>query len=278
MSPETSSLIHHYHSISPLRDKRLFSHFLIPGYQMTTISSVRSDIEEHVQLAKLNLGMLITLIDDLADHPEHFNPKLLEHLYKLLPGQIPSTTPHLSKEDRKTYQLAEKLVTNLDQHLRELPHYQGLIELLIFDLEEIYRANHYAEKMRQFPTLRNLKESQHYGPYNMGMLAAGLIDLMGSKTIDINELGQSRECFLLGQRMGRIGNLLSTYQRELNENDLTNEISLSQDETYSEKLESEFLNLKLELLAKDLKSFNVYNYAQGMEKLFNLHMGLVGII
>lgn len=278
MSPETTQLISQYQFHSSIRDPRLFSDFLIPGYKLTTISSVSELHDKKVQMAKLNLGMFITLIDDLADNPIHFNPKLLQHMYLLFPGGNPQTIPHLSKSDRATYELAKKLMENIHSQIKELPHYQSLKEILNFDLETVYRANRYSELMHVHPQMINLKESQEYGPYNMGMLAAGMLDLMGSEHLVTEELGIAREVFLLGQRMGRIGNLLATYQREIAENDVTNEISVAGNLLYQDNLKRECLKLKEEIEDRPILTFDASAYAEGMNKLFDLHLSLMGVI
>jgi hypothetical protein len=280
MSLEVNTLITHYHSHSPIRDPRLFSHFLVPGYKMTTLNSVSKSYEEKVLMAKLNLGMFITLIDDLADNPQFFNPKLLQHLYQLLPGRIPLCTPHLSKEDRATYELGKELITNLYENIRALPHYTKLISIFIFDLEQIYLANRYSELLNSHSDIANLKESQNYGHYNMGIVAAGMIDLMGCAFFELGDLGMARECFLSGQRMGRIGNLIATYPREERENDLTNEITISKIgyQAYTPKLIQEFARLKQEITQTKLSSFNTHDYAHSMQQLFELHMNLLGVI
>lgn len=277
MSPE-SQLIHHYQFHSSIRDPRLFSDFLIPGYKITTTNSVSQALDKKVQMAKLNLGMFITLIDDLADHPTYFNPKLLQHMYLLFPGGSNLTIPHLSKSDRATYELGRKLMENIHSQIKDLPHYQSLKEILHFDLETIYRANRYSELMHLHPQMINLKESQEYGPYNMGMLAAGMIDLMGSELFVANELGLAREVFLLGQRMGRIGNLLATHHREIAEKDVTNEISVAGNLQYRENLRVEFLKLKNEIESRPILTFDSREYAKGMDKLFDLHLSLMGVI
>ena len=81
--------------------------------------------------------------------------------------------------------------------------------------------------MGRYPFIRNLSESRSLGPYNMGMVAAGMIDVIGSHKFPLCELGSLREGLVMGQRLGRIANLLSTFHREISEDDKTNEILLS---------------------------------------------------
>ena len=73
--------INYYMSLLKNRPRELFSYFLMKGYKCTTISSVHFNNLENVLNAKMYLGMLITLIDDLADNPSCSNPNLSKIIY-----------------------------------------------------------------------------------------------------------------------------------------------------------------------------------------------------
>jgi hypothetical protein len=112
----------------------------------------------------------------------------------------------------------------------------------------------------------------------MGIVMAGMIDLMSISTFKINELGQSREIFLLGQRAGRISNVLTTLEREIYEKDITNEIL-----SYNHKnTQSSITDLELELADiinrlmnyKNIKCFSTAKYSIGIKKLHDLHQNL----
>src|SRR3990167_2533466 len=72
-----------YREYFPHRQEYLFNHFLLKGYQLTTLSSVADEFFPDLLSAKLHLGMLITLLDDFADHPKFHQPQLLDKLYQL---------------------------------------------------------------------------------------------------------------------------------------------------------------------------------------------------
>src|ERR1700752_1519100 len=75
--------LNRYRKIITHRDDRLFTEFLPKGYDYTMLSSVDDSLYNKVALAKFHLGMLITLLDDFADHPKYHNPRLLKEIYKL---------------------------------------------------------------------------------------------------------------------------------------------------------------------------------------------------
>lgn len=275
-------LASHYESVSTLRDRRLFTVFLVDGYKMTTLASVPTVNQDEVVYAKVCLGMLITLYDDLADNPVSLNPKLLKQLYRLNLGDCLEKTVSLNIEEERMYQFACLLFSELHESVRFLIHSDQMLDILIFDIKQIFLANQYAELMTSRPEIRNLHESKAHGPYNMGMVAAGIIDLMASPNFQMTELGKLRELLIQGQRLGRIGNLINTFEREQSEGDLTNEMMLHPDGV--EASQTSLLNelslglAKMRELQNDVSSITIKNYAQSLSDLFQLHTVMKGII
>jgi hypothetical protein len=69
--------------------------------------------------------------------------------------------------------------------------------------------------------LLNVQEHDMYLPHNMQMMSFATMDLMCSPDFDRRELGKLREVIWHAQSMGRIGNLVSTWQREIADRDFT---------------------------------------------------------
>ena len=277
METKVQDLVDKYLTVFTHRDPRLFTDFLVTGYRKTTLSCVDQHLREEVMYAKVCLGMLITLYDDLADNPGFFSPVLLKDLYRLGLDEI-----YYPKELNPTHDLALHLFREMRETLRRFPRYMDYKPILSFDVKHIFLANQYSELMTAYPSIRNLSEGRSFGPYNMGMVAAGMIDLMASSRIETKELGKIREVLIQGQRIGRIGNVITTYEREKNEGDLTNEmlmhpqgISIAKDELITE------LNLRLQSIKSEtfkLNSINVLDYVKSLICLFELHQNMEGII
>jgi hypothetical protein len=276
------SLIKKYISVSSLRPDLLFTHFLPMGYRHTTLNSVDNSLLTLVIFAKVHLGMIITLYDDLADHPKYRNPKLLEELYTLNIGKDKPTPLHLSGQDRDIFELARFLFQQMNSILERFSHYGVLRSVLFFDIEQFYICNRHSDLMSSLPEVRNMSESQILGPYNMGIVAAGTIDLMASPFFQLKELGPSREVFITGQRLGRISNLLFTFKREKYEGDCTNEIliaqDISQDEGYRTTLLQEFSDKLRAIRNVQIQTFDTTKYSEGIMSLHYLHSSLEGKI
>lgn len=280
----------------------LFTDFLPAGYQLTTLSCVAADYYHDAILAKLHLGMLITLLDDFADNPRVHNSRLLYELYKI-PFNINCSNRHaLNEQECTVFDLTCYLADKILEHIRHLPGYKKLLPVVQFDLNDIYRANQYSALITQQAVMLNSYELTHIRPFNMGMVMAGVIDLMASPGFDYQELGSMRYVLHRGQRYGSISNNITTFQRELAEGDVTNEIiikgiernllnltemkSMSADMVLSLLepvmqemiLEQSIILNEISSLKENIHSLNVAYYADGLQKLHHLHMSLQGII
>ncbi|MCA9509042.1 MAG: hypothetical protein KC505_11525 [Myxococcales bacterium] len=283
---EVDMLIDHYVSVIDNRPKALFSRFLVKGYTYTTLDTVNESYFKSALKAKILLGMLITLLDDMADNPHYFNPSLLKILYKVGGPCQCGYQEVQSEKEKQIIELTQLLIKNIQNILHGLPNWQACQEIFLFDVWQIYLANRYSELMTAFPSIRNMTEAKIYGPFNMGMVAAGMIDLMALNKFNEKELGVCREIFLIGQRLGRIGNLIATFEREKKECDGTNEMAL-----YLEKFphtQHKYLSTlkkehhkgikKIKKKKALLRSFNTKRYSRGLEKLFKLHLSMMGTI
>lgn len=267
--------------VTPFRNRKLFSEFLPSGYRMTTLSSVK-DRETVIHL-KVILGTLITLYDDLADRPEHLNSKLLQLLYRIPFERIDFVDLPLNAEEKRYLHLVNSLFKRLFAGMSPLANYAHLIELFYFDLKQFFLANRYSELLSKYPHLINEPENRLYLHHNMGIVMAGMIDLMSLPHFDISELSHARALFLLGQRAGRISNVLTTFGREQLENDKTNELfAISENETFSSKCER--LNKEIASLFQqmdgynNIQSFSAMEYRLGMQALHELHIRLKNVI
>lgn len=268
--------------VLPDRNSKLFSEFLPQGYEATTLDSV--DSKERVVGIKVILGSLITLYDDHADRPDKINPVLLSKLYQLPFNSDFAPPSRLGPEiEAEAVTLASELLAKLFSNLRRLKHWGTLGRFFEFDLKQFFLANHYSELTTLTPSAVNSAENRLYLHHNMGIVMAGMIDLMDSPELDLDELGRARWLFLLGQRAGRISNVLTTIEREKKEGDVSNEILLNQNVseygTGFKKLNTELRSIFREMRRfPSLNTFSVAKYCSGFQKLHTLHLDMKGII
>jgi len=285
-----------YRQHCTLRSERLFLEFLPTGYHKTTLSSVNKEYLSKTVYAKVHLGMLITLYDDFADNPNYSNPELLEVLYKIPFEKQNRDCGVFYKHEESAIILAGYLVSSLYDILKSLPNYDTFIKIFKFDLMQFFQANRYSQLLTEYPYLMNGYENKHIIHHNMGMIAAGMIDLMASGLVDIKEMGAIRGVLNYGQRIGRICNVLNTVDREIEEGDVTNElINMA---SYKDYKKNEFslrnidltipkallsnerdkLYSELEKTIPTISTFDVSKYIDGLHHLQTLHEKLKGVI
>lgn len=273
----------HMNVLAPYRKPELFNQFLVKGYTAVTLSSVPQEKFSRLLQAKLCLGTLITLYDDFADRPSQSHPELLQHLYQLS-FEKHDPVRFLAPYESQVLNFAISLFSQLKEILLPLPHYQGLSEILKFDLLQFYSANQYSSLLTARPYLNNPSENRLYTHHNMGMVMVAMMDLMASDQIEFSEFGDLREVFLMGQRMGRIFNVLTTRQREVLDGDITGELAVykSPGEVAEAelKLGEEISDLQSKILSFDKKitTFSVKSYLEGLTKVQKLHAQMKGQI
>lgn len=270
-------------AFAPHRAPALYNKFLVQGYTAITLDSVSQEDFSDLLRAKLCLGTLITLYDDFADRPSQSDPQLLEDLYQLNFGGN-KFLGRLKHDHHPVFIFALSLFKEMEAVLHRLPHYQHLHQILCFDLSQFYTANRYSTLVTANPFIGNPAENRAYAHHNMGMVLVSMMDLMASTTLDLSELGPVREVFLMGQRMGRIFNVLVTRKREIMDGDITGELAAYSSEQEAaaaiQKLRQEICELREKILTYDprIKTFSVRTYVEGLNQVQTLHEKMEGTI
>ncbi len=269
--------------LAPHRNSVLFSDFLVKGYTCVTLSSVPQERFRDLLRAKVCLGSLITLYDDFADRPSQINPLLLGRLYDL------KLTEHNSISNSNSCEVnvllfAKSLLSEINVTLMEMPNYVLFHEILCFDLEQFYNANRFSSLLTTYPFINNSLEKRLHSHHNMGMIMVAMMDLMATEWIEMSEIGAMREVFLIGQRMGRIFNVLTTQKREALENDITGELSTYQSDQEVDlaknklRKEIEILHERVSTYSSHIKTFSVHGYLTGLRNLYQLHQDMEAMI
>ncbi|MCK4901780.1 MAG: hypothetical protein KAS76_00370, partial [Thermoplasmatales archaeon] len=153
--------------------------------------------------------------------------------------------------------------------------------IFMYDFKQFINAFEYSCLINKNPNMICLKENENYDAHNMMVFIFNGIDLMASPTFNKDELPHLRTVFWHAQKMARIGNWLSTWKRELKQNDLCSGVF-----TYaiSKKIlnENDLKYLpKEEIISKieesDVYEFFMKSWEQNHEKLISLK-GKIGSI
>jgi len=270
------------------------------GVEVTMLSSVTPKLRNEVCDTKVLGVMLDVLVDDVADR--NGNEALLECLLNL---PVRDDLPDLhgfSVEEQAYAQLVLELWREIHARAHCYPRYEEFAAVLRYDYMQLFNTMRYSHLLNRNPALLNVVEHDLYLPHNMHMMVSATLDLMCSPFFDAAEIGHVREAAWLGQCMGRIGNLTTTWERELGEGDFTSGVyarALMQGDLTLAQLrqvdreairaaivegqhESYFLARWQEhrraILAKrpQVKSVDLNQLVFGLQRLICLHMGSRG--
>jgi hypothetical protein len=188
------------------------------GVALTTLPCVTDALREDVCDTKVISILLDVLLDDLADR--NGGEALLEHVLTL-PLAPRSAPPALTPDELAYAHFTAQVWDEIYARVRRYPGFEAYAALLRFDYLQMFNTMRYAHLMNRNPALLNSLEHDLYLPPNMHMMVAGTLDLMCSPRFHADELGRLREVLWHAQCMGWIGNLCTTWERELVEGDYT---------------------------------------------------------
>jgi hypothetical protein len=270
------------------------------GVEITMLPCVAPELRDYVCDTKVLGVVLDVLLDDVADRSG--KEELLEPLLSLpLRNDSPDLSP-FSPEHQAYGRFTVEVWQEIQSRARKFPCYDRFADLLRYDYLQLFNTMRYSHLLNHNLALLNLTEHDIYLPHNMHMMVSATLDLMCSPSFDGSEVGRLREAVWHGQCMGRIGNLTTTWERELGEGDYTSGVyarALAQGHVTVEQLreghretiltairsgghEDYFLERWQEhrrsLLASRsrIRSFDLAELVAGLQKLICLHLGSRG--
>ncbi len=270
------------------------------GVEVTTLSCVQPDLQEHLYDTKVLGVMLDVLLDDVAD--QQGDPAFLEYLLRMPFGPAETEAHELEPSRRAYAQLTAEVWREIENRVQRFPRFGEYRDLWRYDYLQLLNTMRYSHLLNQDLALLNLVEHDLYSPHNMHMMVSATLDLMCSPRFDRMELGLLREAVWHAQYMGRIGNLVTTWQREIGERDFSSGVFASavsrgdldiadllkgdrnciEAGVFAGNHENYFLQqwrkrrLAILALAKRLKSVQLNRLVAGLERLVCLHLGSRG--
>ncbi len=273
------------------RDKFLWKWVYI-ATQITTLPIVLEKYRTSVCKIKTLLVMFNSLLDDIADKEK--DGKLLNELVKIPFTQSYINISLLDIHGKQYLELTKKLWNHIKNSLEKYPRYGEFKEIFTYDVNQLLNTMEYSYLINKNPYLINEKEHWPHLSANMGTMICYTIDLMCS-SFNIKNLGKLRKVGWEAQKMARIGNWVSTWKREIKEEDFTSGVipyalknNLIKIEDLQKENKEEIINKiqkgKIEeyLLGKWNQSFNrlkgyiestdLANIDKGLERLLIIHL------
>ena len=273
----------------------------LEGVRLTRLSCVDDSLRDANDVTKVLGVMFDVLLDDVADASDEAD--YLEQLIAVATSVHPVDFGSFSLEQRAYAGVASALWETIQSRAGQAPRYAEFRDLLRFDYLQLLNTMRYSMMLNQDVRLLNMAEHDLYLPHNMHMMASGTLDLMCSPEFDRSELGLVRECLWHAQCMGRVGNLVTTWERELKERDFTSGVfarAILQGVLTPEELRSgatdkvrsailsndcegyflrrwRFHREQIDALGGRIRSVDVGALTGGLERLIAIHLGSRGL-
>jgi len=188
---------------------------LFPSF---TLSSVADEHAAHVREQKTVLTMYVTVLDDLI---EHRGDRATVREARRLPCDTVAPDPDRAAVDAETLAFVERLWSVFEDGLSEAPRREEFADLFAYDCRQTVDAMEYSALVSDRPHMANLRGTTRYDAHNMVMFPYADVDLMFSPVFDRRDLGTVRDTLWDLQEMARIGNWLTTWEREVHEGDVS---------------------------------------------------------
>ncbi len=186
------------------------------GVELTTLPFVPDELRSDACDTKFLSGMLNVLLDDVADKKR--NGDLLDELFKVVGGNA-GNFDRFADSEREYAALTCRLWGIYWQRARRYPAFEAHRELLQYDLAQLFNTVRYSQLVNRDLSLLNIIEHDNYSAQGMGLMSFSTIDLMCAPDFPRRELSPLREAMWHAQWMARIGNLVTTWQREIGDGD-----------------------------------------------------------
>ncbi|MEM8484502.1 MAG: hypothetical protein AAF564_03080 [Bacteroidota bacterium] len=187
-----------------------------PGFML---SSVPETDRKTVALIKALLVMAVTIVDDVAD--KLHDRDLLDVMLKIPFGNH-ALPDHFDGMRYFAINLLNELLDTAFNLLRKAPCWQANEEIFMYDMKQVWNAFDYADMLHRHPEIINHSENSVYSAHNMMFYLFGGVDLAFSPAVERKtEYTSLREIFWYAQQMTRIGNWVTTWERELGEKDVS---------------------------------------------------------
>jgi len=208
-------LVEAYEAIGGDRDRFVWKwiYDLFPSF---TLSSVPERHVEEARRQKTIYTIFITLLDDIAE--KDGDAGTFDEIRRRV------CWPEMAaREDASSdvVAFAERLWATFQQAIADAPRHDEFRDVFGYDFGQALNAMEYAQILNERPLMANLNGAKHYDSHNMVLFSYADVDLMYSPTFERTDFGVLRELIWDLQKMARIGNWVSTWEREIDEGDYT---------------------------------------------------------
>lgn len=220
LPPELQKWIKEYEKVGE-RNEYIWK-WLYRMFEIAELPIVSPHYQRSLRKIKVLVTMFIVQLDDTADKKQ--GPILLNELLKIPFNQIYIKTSRLNRKEKSYLKFTRALWNYIEKSIKKYPNYNQLKEIFNYDLNQVLNEMKYSYITNKNPYLLNITECWIFMPYNMVSFVYSGLDLMHASKVNFRKIGKIREIIWEVQKMARIGNWVSTWEREVKERDFANGI------------------------------------------------------
>jgi hypothetical protein len=250
---------------------------------------------------KLLLFVLDTFLDDIAD--KYKNKRLLNEALKVPFAQKYIEFNKLNSREKKDLHFTITIWGQIQKIIKTFPRFKEFKDVFDYDVLQLLNTLKYSYLVHKNNYLYNSNEAWTYLPHSMQVITNITLELMCSLNFKLEELGKLRKVAWYAQRMSRIGNWVSTWEREIYEEDYTsgvyiyaieNKIIIPEElfnkknslriikRIRDSKIENKLLieweknYIEINKLSREIKSINIAKMLSSLEKIIAFHLSSRG--
>lgn len=210
-----------YNVIGEESRNEYFWRWLYRVVQTITLPEVPQELKSFVWETKIMIIYFVTLFDDVSDKKGVRHEKLLNDLLGIPFHEKELNLNEQSHKNKNHALLVGDTWNEIQERVSQLPRYSYFSNILEYDVRQLLNAMRYSFLVNNQPEFINSVEYKAYLPHNMQAIISLDVDLMSLDKFNSNDLGTFREIAWGAQNMARIGNWISTWEREADEGDYT---------------------------------------------------------
>ena len=263
--------------------------------EIITFSFVAKKYLKSLRNTKFLTSMLVVLLDDVTDRIK--DKELLNECLKIPFNQAYINYDQLDQREKNYIGLSIKLWKEIKSTIKKYPRFKEFKDIVEYDIGQVLNAMEYAYLINKNPNLINKREYWLYLTHGMQAMVYSTFDLMCSK-FNIKEVALFRRIVWEAQEMARLGNCLSTWEREIKENDFASGIiayavegktinpsdlkNNNKTEIFTKvknsNIETNFLKrwenkyYRIKRIGKETKDLDVERFLSGLEDLLTLEL------
>jgi CheY-like chemotaxis protein len=183
-----------------------------------TLPFVEREFRDEVTIDKTLTILYITLLDDVLE--KGGDEATFWELAKL-PRRSATVSTDRPAVDSDYVAFGRRVWELLCDRIERGPNHDRYLDLFWYDVRQAINAIEYTNLIIQHPGIVTMSDLRRYESHNMVMFAYADIDLMHTARDLRRELATVRNAVWHAQQMARIGNWVSTWEREVREGDVS---------------------------------------------------------